>query len=45
MGIVESLKERKFGGVGGVDLDGRRAGRGEDLRCCGAHGKNIRRMG
>ena len=29
--IVESLKERKVGLVGGIDFNGRRAGRGEDL--------------
>ncbi len=32
--ILEGLKEGIVGLVGGMDLDGRRAGGGEDLRCC-----------
>ena len=42
---VESLKERIVGLVGGVDLNGRRAGRGEDLSCCSTQGKDVGSMG
>lgn len=45
MGIIKSLKEGKIGLVGGVDLNGRRAGRGEDLSCCSAYGKDVCGMG
>ena len=45
MSIVECLKEGKVWLVRGVDLDGRRAGRGKDLRCCGAQRKDVCWMG
>lgn len=45
MSILKGLKERKVGLVGGVDLDGGRAGRREDLRCSSAERKDVCGMG
>ena len=45
MSIFQSLEEGKVGLIGGVNLDGRRAGRGENLRCCRAQGKDVCGMG
>ena len=43
--VVKRLKERIVGVVGGVDFDGRGAGRREDLSLGSTQGKDVGRMG